>query len=439
MPTLDQVSAGASAITQINANEQSLQVAAAYGRRASTSSGLTLGYYGATLQDGTVIAAGTVTVGASTTTYVVVNRSTGAVSSATSTTNWNDTTNYMRMAQVVSNGSGITAYTDARPVGGLSAGGGGGSGTVTSVGLSVDAALGDVFSVSGSPVTSSGTLELEVVDPGADRLVMWDDSAGELTYATLGTNLSFSGTTLNASGGGGGSSSFIGLTDVPASYSGASGKYTKVNVGETALVFRGGLNAQTGTTYTTVAADEDALVTMTNAASNVLTIPPNASVAYPIGASIAVQQGGAGATSIAAGAGVTIVQPAGLSLVLSSQYSTAVAVKTATNTWTLTGELAPSLPVFAARAWVNFNGTGTVAIRASGNVSSITDNGVGDYTVNYTTALPDANGAVLVTGTNASANNFNTAAPTTTSARIQTFSSAGAAQDQAYISVVVMR
>jgi len=47
-------------------------------------------------------------------------------------------------------------------------------------------------------------------------------------------------------------------------------------------------------------------------------------------------------------------------------------------------------PVYAARAWVNFNGTGTVAIRASGNVSSITDNGTGDYTVNFTTAMPDA-------------------------------------------------
>jgi hypothetical protein len=44
-----------------------------------------------------------------------------------------------------------------------------------------------------------------------------------------------------------------------------------------------------------------------------------------------------------------------------------------------------------ARAWVNFNGTGTVAIRASLNVSSITDNGTGDYTVNFTTAMPDAN------------------------------------------------
>ena len=46
---------------------------------------------------------------------------------------------------------------------------------------------------------------------------------------------------------------------------------------------------------------------------------------------------------------------------------------------------------YACRAWVNFNGTGTVAIRASGNVSSITDNGTGDYTVNFTNAMPDAN------------------------------------------------
>jgi len=53
-----------------------------------------------------------------------------------------------------------------------------------------------------------------------------------------------------------------------------------------------------------------------------------------------------------------------------------------------------SAPIYACRAWVNFNGTGTVAIRASGNVSSITDNGTGNYTVNFTTAMPDANYAV---------------------------------------------
>jgi hypothetical protein len=54
-------------------------------------------------------------------------------------------------------------------------------------------------------------------------------------------------------------------------------------------------------------------------------------------------------------------------------------------------------PAFWSRAWVNFNGTGTVAIRGSGNVSSITDNGVGNYTVNFTTAMADTNYAVVST------------------------------------------
>ena len=48
-----------------------------------------------------------------------------------------------------------------------------------------------------------------------------------------------------------------------------------------------------------------------------------------------------------------------------------------------------------AKAWVNFNGTGTVAINSSFNVSSITDNGAGDYTINFTTAMPNANYSVV--------------------------------------------
>jgi len=54
----------------------------------------------------------------------------------------------------------------------------------------------------------------------------------------------------------------------------------------------------------------------------------------------------------------------------------------------------------SAKAWVNFNGTGTVAIRASYNVSSITDNGVGDYTVNFTNAFADINFATCYTAGN---------------------------------------
>jgi len=55
-------------------------------------------------------------------------------------------------------------------------------------------------------------------------------------------------------------------------------------------------------------------------------------------------------------------------------------------------------PIYACRAWVNFNGTGTVAIRASGNVSSVTDNGVGRYIINFVTAMQDANYATGIGG-----------------------------------------
>ena len=80
--------------------------------------------------------------------------------------------------------------------------------------------------------------------------------------------------------------------------------------------------------------------------------------------------------------------------------STGIAV---TGTQSVSGNLSfnsgygSSAVAYGCRAWVNFNGTGTPAIRASGNVSSITDNGTGDYTVNFTTALVDANYAVGAT------------------------------------------
>jgi len=57
-----------------------------------------------------------------------------------------------------------------------------------------------------------------------------------------------------------------------------------------------------------------------------------------------------------------------------------------------------SAPIYACRAWVNFNGTGTVAIRGSGNVSSITDNGTGQYTINFITPMEDTNYICLSNG-----------------------------------------
>jgi hypothetical protein len=103
-------------------------------------------------------------------------------------------------------------------------------------------------------------------------------------------------------------------------------------------------------------------------------------------------------------------------------------------------------PVYAARAWVNFNGTGTVAINASGNVTSITDNGTGDYTVNFTTAMTDANYSQAinagVTGAVLGLDVGNLAAipPTTSAFRFcLRNSSSGSAIDTTYNSVTIHR
>lgn len=101
-----------------------------------------------------------------------------------------------------------------------------------------------------------------------------------------------------------------------------------------------------------------------------------------------------------------------------------------------------SAPVYGCRAWVNFDGTGTVAIQASGNVSSITDNGTGDYTVNFTTALEDANYAVVVFAnpeSDAIRVPYGLSAQTTTSFRFKIKDLTSTAADVASISVAVFR
>jgi len=119
----------------------------------------------------------------------------------------------------------------------------------------------------------------------------------------------------------------------------------------------------------------------------------------------------------------------------------------------LDGAQSGSAPIYGCRAWVNFNGAFatspfTIAnggIRASGNVSSITDNGPGDYTVNFTTAMPDANYAAYgnVGGTSGSAVTFfpfdHGTARTTTALRFLTITTGGSVADSAQNSVSIFR
>ena len=105
--------------------------------------------------------------------------------------------------------------------------------------------------------------------------------------------------------------------------------------------------------------------------------------------------------------------------------------------------------VYTAKAWVNFNGTGTVAIRASGNVSSITDNGTGNYTVNFTTAMPDANYSAATSGSFADGINDknhdvviarNISTPlTTTSCRLMSGDASQSQVDLAIITLAIFR
>lgn len=149
------------------------------------------------------------------------------------------------------------------------------------------------------------------------------------------------------------------------------------------------------------------------------------------------------------GRGVTVSSVVNANTILLSS----AAANTATNTRisfvepnrVMTADVAaPGL----CKAWVNFNGTGTVAIRGAFNVSSIQDNGTGDYTVNFTTAMPDAN-YCTVTSLSSPNQNYTRSfqqnqsnAPATGSIRIKSaWNDAGnvSFEDQQYLYVAVFR
>lgn len=101
------------------------------------------------------------------------------------------------------------------------------------------------------------------------------------------------------------------------------------------------LNAQTGTTYTTVLADNGKLVTLSNASPITLTVPLNSSVAYATGAIINVQQIGAGQVTIEGASGVTLTSTGATATTpkTRAQYSAASIIKTGTDSWTVVGDI----------------------------------------------------------------------------------------------------
>ena len=132
-----------------------------------------------------------------------------------------------------------------------------------------------------------------------------------------------------------------------------------------------------------------------------------------------------------------------ISKIETASLASGLVAPTATALTTASG----SAPSYSARAWVNFNGTGVVAIRASGNVSSITDNGIGYYTVNFTTAMQDADYAAPMTCSNGSyySNSAEPLSQATTSVTIYCWSrgttstGASAAYDMTTVQVAISR
>ena len=108
-------------------------------------------------------------------------------------------------------------------------------------------------------------------------------------------------------------------------------------------------------------------------------------------------------------------------------------------------QTAAGVEVYTCRAWVNFNGTGTVAIRASGNVSSITDVNTGQYVVNFTNALVDADYVMAgtagnMTGTTDTGRDIGRNGEwTTTACQIRNTSATSTAGDDPYVGIAIFR
>lgn len=153
--------------------------------------------------------------------------------------------------------------------------------------------------------------------------------AGDITAVTAGTGLT-----------GGGSSGAVTLA-IDSTVATLTGSQTLTNKTLTSPQWNVGINAQTGTTYTTVLADNGKLVTLSNASAIAVTIPPNSSVAYAVGAQLNLAQTGAGQVTVSGGSGVTVVSTGATaaSPKTRAQYSTMTAIQTSADNWLVIGDI----------------------------------------------------------------------------------------------------
>lgn len=185
----------------------------------------------------------------------------------------------------------------------------------------VDVTLG----AADTTLSSAGLADLPAVaSPDVAALVLFNGSDYEIVHVTAHTAAATSATIARAQEGSTASTWTAGATW----HNGPT---------ELDLTARG-INAQTGTAYTLTIDDAGQFVTMTNAAASTLTVPPNSSVAFPVGTVVEGAQLGAGQVTITPGSGVTVNGTPGLKV--AEQYGSFALLKTGTDAWLAMGRLA---------------------------------------------------------------------------------------------------
>jgi hypothetical protein len=335
---------------------------------------------------------------------------------------------------------------------------GGGSVTLSAGAAAADTTL-TLPAVNGTVLTTAATITVAQGGTGAATLAANNVLLGNGTSAlqtvapgTSGNVLNSSGTTWQSSALSGGTGiSISGLTVTNTgvlSFSGGSTGLTPATATTGAIALAGTLAvANGGTGLATLTAANNALYSTSSSAMTAGTLPVAAggtgltspgtvgNVLTSTGSAWASTAPAATATSIANGTSNVTISSSGGSIRMTTAGTSAVTVNTSQNLQFNSG-YGSVATAYGCRAWVTFVGS-TAVIRANGNVSSITRNGLGDYTVNFTTAMPDVNYAPQISCGTGLGDMQGTYA--VGSCRFRTYNDAGSTIDPAVVSVVIFR